>query len=103
MALVGSVRKDQLANYIYASQMLLLRISIIFSVFIVLFTMSQSSYDFSTSEYEFPTPKTPRRNCTRDERLKVQTLYLHAGCTIDARLLLMQREDIQNTKKMQRK
>ena len=45
--------------------------------------MSQLSLDFSTSEYEIPTPKTPRRNCTRDERLRAQTLYLHAGWSKD--------------------
>ena len=45
--------------------------------------MSQSSLDFSTSEYDIPTPKIPRRNCTRDQRLKVQTLFLHAGWTKD--------------------
>jgi transposase len=52
--------------------------------------MSQSSLDFSTyststSEYEIPTPKTPlrNRNCTRDERLRVQTLYRHAGWSRD--------------------
>lgn len=45
--------------------------------------MSQSSLDFSTSEYRIPTPKTPRRNCTRDERLRAQTLYLHAGWSKD--------------------
>jgi hypothetical protein len=47
--------------------------------------MSQSSLDFSTSEPEYyvPTPKTPQHNTTRDTRLKVQTLYLHAGWTKD--------------------
>ena len=41
--------------------------------------MSQLSLDY----YEVPTPKTPQRNCTRDERLRVQTLYLHAGWSKD--------------------
>ena len=51
--------------------------------------MSQSSLYFSTSEleseYNIPTPKTPQRHpeSTRDIRLKVQTLYLHAGWTKD--------------------
>jgi hypothetical protein len=47
--------------------------------------MSQSSLDFSTSEpkYYIPTPKTPPHNTTRDTRLKVQTLYLHASWTKD--------------------
>lgn len=33
--------------------------------------------------YSVPTPKTPRKECTRDERLKVQTLYFDAGFTQD--------------------
>jgi ketohexokinase/beta-glucosidase len=51
--------------------------------------MSQSSLDFSTSttsddpEYLIPTPKTPTHDTSRDIRLKVQTLYLHAGWTKD--------------------
>jgi hypothetical protein len=45
--------------------------------------MSQSSLDFSASEYDILTPKTPRRNCTRDEGLRVQTLYLYAGWSKD--------------------
>lgn len=56
---------------------------LVFSSTTVQFIMSQSSYDFSTSECEVPTPKTPRRSCTRDERLRVQTLYLHAGWSKD--------------------
>jgi len=43
--------------------------------------MSQSSLDFTTSspsEYELPTPKTPKKECTRDDRLRVQTLYFQA-------------------------
>jgi len=49
------------------------------------FIMSQSSLNFTTSEpeYEIPTPKTPQRNCMRDDQLKVQTLYLYAGWSKD--------------------
>ena len=31
----------------------------------------------------FPTPKTPRKDCSRDDRLRVQTLYFDAGWTQD--------------------
>ena len=34
--------------------------------------MSQSS------EYSIPTPKTPYKNYTRDNRLRIQTLFFHA-------------------------
>ncbi|KAL2068086.1 hypothetical protein VTL71DRAFT_16184 [Oculimacula yallundae] len=33
--------------------------------------------------YEVPTPKTPYRNCTRDDRLRAQTLYFYAGWSKD--------------------
>lgn len=48
--------------------------------------MSQSS-DYSTSqysessEYSIPTPKTPCKTCTRDDHVRIQTLFLHAGFT----------------------
>ena len=44
----------------------------------VAFSMSQSA-----SEYDSLCPKTPQHNCTRDDRLKVQTLFFHAGWTKD--------------------
>ena len=31
------------------------------------------------SDYEIPTPKTPYKNTTRDDRLRVQTLFFDAG------------------------
>jgi hypothetical protein len=32
--------------------------------------------------YSIPTPKTPRRKeCTRDDRLRIETLYFNAGFT----------------------
>jgi hypothetical protein len=37
--------------------------------------MSQLSLDF------IPTPKTPTKNYTRDDRLRIQTLFFHAGFT----------------------
>ena len=33
--------------------------------------------------YTVPTPKTPRKQCTRDDRLRIQTLYFDAGFTED--------------------
>lgn len=30
-----------------------------------------------------PTPKTPRKQCTRDDRLRIETLYFTAGFTQD--------------------
>jgi ketohexokinase/beta-glucosidase len=50
--------------------------------------MSQSSDYSSTqsseySEYSVPTPKTPHKNCTRDDHVRIQTLFLHAGFTKD--------------------
>ena len=41
---------------------------------------SQSS---SNSEYSIPTPKTPQKNCTRDDHVRIQTLFFHAGFTKD--------------------
>jgi DNA-binding transcriptional regulator LsrR (DeoR family) len=33
----------------------------------------------SSSEYELPMPKTPTKNCKRDDRLRAQTLFFDAG------------------------
>jgi len=30
-------------------------------------------------EYEVPTPKTPYKNCNRDNRIRIQTLFFQAG------------------------
>lgn len=38
---------------------------------------------FQSSEYYLPTPKTPNKDCTRDERLRAQTLYFDAKWTKD--------------------
>jgi hypothetical protein len=38
---------------------------------------------FQSSEYYIPTPKTPNKDCTRDERLRAQTLYFDAKWTKD--------------------
>jgi hypothetical protein len=35
------------------------------------------------TSYYVPTPKTPRKQCTRDDRLRIQTLYFTAGFTQD--------------------
>jgi hypothetical protein len=35
------------------------------------------------STLSIPTPKTPRKQCSRDDRLRVQTLYFDAGWTQD--------------------
>lgn len=35
------------------------------------------------SFYNVPTPKTPRKQCSRDTRLQIQTLYAYAGFTQD--------------------
>ena len=43
--------------------------------------MSQSSLNSSTFEYNVFTPKTKGQNCTRDDRLRIQTLYFKAGYT----------------------
>lgn len=48
--------------------------------------MSQSLLDYSTSqssEYSIPTPKTPQKICTRDDHLRIQTLFFYAGWTRD--------------------
>ncbi len=39
--------------------------------------MAQSLQSF----YEIPTPKTPTKDCTRDQRLRAQTLYFDAHWT----------------------
>jgi hypothetical protein len=33
--------------------------------------------------YSIPTPKTPRKQSNRDDRLRIETLYFHAGLTQD--------------------
>ncbi|RFU33865.1 hypothetical protein B7463_g2519, partial [Scytalidium lignicola] len=43
-------------------------------------SLSESSDD---EIYEIPTPKSKRPDCTRDQRLKIQTLYLQAGWSKD--------------------
>ena len=35
------------------------------------------------SEYSIPTPKTPQKSCTRDDHLRIQTLFFQAGWTKD--------------------
>src|ERR1700733_6422153 len=48
--------------------------------------MSQSSLDYSisqSSEYSIPTPKTPQKLCTRDDHLRIQTLFFNASWTKD--------------------
>jgi hypothetical protein len=53
---------------------------------IVKIIMSQSPLDFTTplnTELYVPTPKTPQCNCTRDERLCIQTLFLYTGWSKD--------------------
>ena len=35
------------------------------------------------ASYSVPTPKTPRKQCTRDDRLRIQVLYDDAGYTED--------------------
>jgi transposase len=35
------------------------------------------------TQYFMPTPKTPRKECTRDDRLRIETLYFDAGFTQD--------------------
>ena len=39
--------------------------------------------DFQSSQYSVPTPKTPRKQTTRDDRLRIETLYFDAGFTQD--------------------
>jgi hypothetical protein len=39
------------------------------------------------STLSIPTPKTPRKQCSRDDRLRVQTLYFDAGWTQDQIIL----------------
>lgn len=53
--------------------------------------MSQSTFSLDYSylstdtppEYEVPTPKTPTRDCNRDQRLRAQTLYFDAKWRVD--------------------
>jgi len=35
------------------------------------------------SLYSVPTPKTPHKQCTRDDRIRIETLYFDAGFTED--------------------
>ena len=35
------------------------------------------------SLYSVPTPKTPHKQCTRDDRIRIETLYFDVGFTED--------------------